>query len=88
MTGGFGINRNLTFHLGGGDGGITHMLEQFTQAFEAWWASMSTPELSDVTIRQIIDGVTAEAHGRSIAQLAAERDAVLLPLLELTGGGS
>ena len=37
---------------------------------------------------QIIDGVAAEASGRSIAQLAAERDAVLLPLLELTGGGS
>jgi hypothetical protein len=37
---------------------------------------------------QIIDGVAAEARGRSIAQLAAERDAVLLPLLELTGGGS
>ena len=64
------------------------MLEQFKPAFEAWWASMSTPELSDATMHQIIDGVTAEARGRSIAQLAAERDAVLLPLLELTGGGS
>jgi carnitine 3-dehydrogenase len=74
--------------LGGGEGGITHMLEQFKPAFEAWWASMSTPELSEVTIRQIIDGVAAEARGRSIAQLAAERDSVLLPLLELTGGGS
>jgi hypothetical protein len=64
------------------------MLDQFTPAFEAWWASMSTPELSGTTIKAIIDGVTAEARGRSIAQLAAERDAVLLPLLELTGGRS
>jgi 3-hydroxyacyl-CoA dehydrogenase len=79
---------HMTFHLGGGEGGITHMLEQFKPAFEAWWASMSTPELSDATIRQIIDGVAAEARGRSIAQLAAERDAVLLPLLELIGGRS
>jgi len=88
MVGGFGINRNLTFHLGGGEGGITHMLDQFKPAFEAWWASMSTPELSAATMQQIIDGVAAEARGRSIAQLAAERDAVLLPLLELTGGRS
>ena len=79
---------HMTFHLGGGEGGITHMLDQFKPAFEAWWASMSTPELSDATIKQIIDGVAAEARGRSIARLAAERDAVLLPLLELTGGGS
>ena len=78
----------MTFHLGGGEGGIAHMLEQFKPAFEAWWASMSTPELSDSNMKQIIDGVAAEARGRTIAQLAAERDAVLLPLLELTGGGS
>jgi carnitine 3-dehydrogenase len=84
----FGHNTNMTFHLGGGEGGITHMLNQFKPAFEAWWASMTTPELSESTIKQIIDGVAAEARGRSIAQLAAERDAVLLPLLELTGGGS
>jgi carnitine 3-dehydrogenase len=79
---------HMTFHLGGGEGGITHMLDQFKPAFEAWWATMSTPELSAANIQQIIDGVAAEAHGRSIAQLAAERDAVLLPLLELIGGRS
>jgi carnitine 3-dehydrogenase len=79
---------HMTFHLGGGEGGITHMLDQFKPAFEAWWASMSTPELSAATMQQIIDGVAAEARGRSIAQLAAERDEVLLPLLELTGGRS
>jgi carnitine 3-dehydrogenase len=79
---------HMTFHLGGGEGGITHMLDQFKPAFEAWWATMSTPELSAENMQQIIDGVASEARGRSIAQLAAERDAVLLPLLELTGDRS
>jgi 3-hydroxyacyl-CoA dehydrogenase len=74
---------HMTFHLGGGEGGIEHMLAQFKPAFEAWWATMSTPELSDATCRQIIEGIKAEANGRSLAQLAAERDAVLLPLLQL-----
>ena len=74
---------HMTFHLGGGEGGIEHMLAQFRPAFEAWWATMSTPELSEDTCRQIIDGVKVEAKNRSIAELAAERDAVLLPLLEL-----
>ena len=74
---------HMTFHLGGGEGGIEHMLAQFRPAFEAWWATMSTPELSDENCRQIIEGVKAEANGRSIAELVAQRDAVLLPLLEL-----
>lgn len=74
---------HMTFHLGGGEGGMTHMLDQFRPAFEAWWATMTTPELTDAVCQQIIDGVAAEANGRSIAELAKDRDAVLLPLLEL-----
>ena len=74
---------HMTFHLGGGEGGITDMLEQFKPAFQAWWESMTTPELSEETCRQIIEGVAEEAHGRSIAELARERDALLLPLLDL-----
>ena len=75
---------HMTFHLGGGEGGIEHMLSQFKPVFESWWATMTTPDLSEAHCRQIIDGVKAEANGRSITELAAERDAVLLPLLELT----
>lgn len=74
---------HMTFHLGGGEGGIEHMLAQFKPAFEAWWASMSTPELSEENCRMIVEGVKQEAAGRSLADLAQERDAVLLPLLEL-----
>jgi carnitine 3-dehydrogenase len=76
---------HMTFHLGGGEGGIEHLLAQFKPVFESWWATMSTPELSDDACRQIIDGVKAEANGRSLSELAAERDAILLPLLELVG---
>lgn len=74
---------HMTFHLGGGEGGMPHMLNQFRPAFEAWWATMTTPELTDAACQQIIDGVMAEAKGKSMAELVAERDAVLLPLLEL-----
>jgi hypothetical protein len=59
------------------------MLEQFTPAFEAWWASMTTPELSEETCRKIIDGLAEKAHGRSISQLVRERDELLIPLVEL-----
>ena len=74
---------HMTFHLGGGEGGMTHMLDQFRPAFEAWWRTMGTPELTGAVCQQLIDGVAAEARGRDLATLARDRDAVLLPLLEL-----
>ena len=78
---------HMTFHLGGGEGGMTHMLEQFRPVFEGWWASMGTPELTDAVCQRIIDGVEAEAAGRSIADLATERDARLVALLRLLAQG-
>jgi 3-hydroxyacyl-CoA dehydrogenase len=74
---------HMTFHLGGGEGGMTHMLAQFRPAFEAWWRTMGTPELTDAVCRQLIEGVAAEAAGREMATLVRDRDAVLVPLLEL-----
>jgi 3-hydroxyacyl-CoA dehydrogenase len=74
---------HMTLHLGGGEGGMTHMLAQFREAFEAWWRTMGTPELTEAVCRQLVEGVAAEARGRDMATLARERDAVLLPLLEL-----
>lgn len=74
---------HMTFHLGGGEGGMTHMLAQFRPAFEAWWRTMGTPGLTDAVCQQLIEGVAAQARGRDIAALVRDRDAVLLPLLEL-----
>jgi carnitine 3-dehydrogenase len=74
---------HMTFHLGGGDGGIEHLLAQFTPAFETWWASMSTPVLDAANRQKIVEGVKDEAAGRSIRDLQQVRDAVLLPLLEI-----
>jgi len=76
---------HMTLHLGGGEGGMTHLLAQFRPAFEAWWRTLGTPELTEAVCRQLVEGVAAEARGRDLATLARERDAVLLPLLELVG---
>ncbi len=76
---------HMTFHLGGGEGGMPHMLRQFKPAFEAWWSTMTTPALDEAVCRQIIEGVDAEAGGRSLDELARDRDAKLVALLELVG---
>ncbi|MDB5364418.1 MAG: 3-hydroxyacyl-CoA dehydrogenase [Rhodospirillales bacterium] len=73
----------LLNHLGGGEGGIEHFFQQFTGPVTSWWNELGTPQLTPELQRKIIDGVHAEAGSRSIDELAAERDEVLLGLLEL-----
>jgi hypothetical protein len=47
-----------------------------------WWPALGNPELTPDVQKQIIDGVAEEAAGRSISELAAERDRCLIAILE------
>src|ERR1700742_4895233 len=77
----------LLNHLGGGPGGIEHFFQQFTGPMTAWWKVLGSPQLTPEVQRKLIEGVHAEAGSRSIADLEAERDEVLLGLLELRAKG-
>ena len=70
-------------HLGGGPGGIEHFFAQFTGPMTAWWKTLGSPVLTPEVQKVLIDGVHAEVGSRSIAELEAERDEILLGLLEL-----
>src|SRR5262249_36223045 len=73
----------LLNHLGGGQGGIEHFFQQFTGPVTAWWKVLGSPQLTPDVQRKLIDGLHAEIGSRSIDDLAAERDEILLGLLEL-----
>src|SRR5712672_840861 len=73
----------LLNHLGGGQGGIEHFFAQFTGPMTAWWKVLGSPVLTPELQQTLIDGVHAEVGSRSIDELAAQRDEVLLGLLEL-----
>jgi 3-hydroxyacyl-CoA dehydrogenase len=73
----------LLNHLGGGQGGIEHFFEQFTGPMTAWWKVLGQPVLTPEVRKQLIDSVRAEVASRSIDELAAERDELLLQLIEL-----
>lgn len=73
----------LLNHLGGGQGGIEHFFDQFTGPMTAWWKVLGSPELTPEVKRKLIDGLHAEVGSRSIPELEAQRDEVLLGLLEL-----
>jgi carnitine 3-dehydrogenase len=70
-------------HLGGGQGGIEHFFHQFTGPMTAWWKLLGSPQLTPDVQKKLIDGVHAEAGSRTINELEAERDEVLLGLIEL-----
>jgi 3-hydroxyacyl-CoA dehydrogenase len=70
-------------HLGGGPGGIEHFFQQFSGPMTAWWKTLGSPALTPEVQKKLIDSVHAEAGSRSIDELAAERDEVLLGLIEL-----
>ncbi len=80
----WGLMGNMMLnHLGGGQGGIEHFFQQFTGPMTAWWKVLGQPSLTAEVQKKLIDSVHAEVGSRSIAELEAQRDEVLLGLLEL-----
>jgi 3-hydroxyacyl-CoA dehydrogenase len=83
----WGLMGNMLLnHLGGGKGGMEHFLEQFTRPMTAWWKSLGSPVLTPEVQKKLIDSVHSEVGSRSIEELAAQRDEMLLGLLELRSG--
>lgn len=88
ITGGPGLRwafmgPHMTFHLGGGEGGIARYLDILGPSQERRWEALGDPHLTDEVKQKIIDGIDAEARGRSMGQLTEERDATLLKLLKV-----
>lgn len=80
----WGIMGNMMLnHLGGGPGGIEHFLQQFAGPMTTSWKSLGSPELTPDVQKKLIDSVHAEIGSRTIEELEAERDELLLGLLEL-----
>jgi len=74
----------LIHHLAGGKGGARHAFAHFGPLLEDLWADLgSAPRISNETVEKVIVGVEAEAAGRTTEDLAKERDALLISLIEL-----
>jgi 3-hydroxyacyl-CoA dehydrogenase len=71
------IGAHMAYHLGGGPGGIDHYLKTLGPSQERRWATLGSPILTPEVCNLLVQGVLAEAGGRTIAELEAERDAGL-----------
>ena len=72
---------HLSYHLGGGAGGIADYLEHLGPSQERRWATLGEPSLDAATRERLILGVAGEARGRSVAELEAARDRALVELM-------
>jgi 3-hydroxyacyl-CoA dehydrogenase len=75
---------HLTYHLGGGEGGIKHFIDHLGPAFATWLKDMAVwtefpPESRDI----LHEGVQKEVEGRNQAELAKWRDEKLTELIKL-----
>ncbi len=76
---------HLTFHLAGGEGGMTNFMHHLAPAVQTWIADLGDPKFTPEVQKTIIDGVAAEAAGRSIADLQKWRDRKLIEILKVSG---
>jgi len=68
----------LTYHVGGGEGGMEYCLEQFGSALKLPWSRMDAPELTPELAKKLIDGADRLAGDRDYATLNRQRDIFLV----------
>jgi 3-hydroxyacyl-CoA dehydrogenase len=73
---------HMTYHLGGGEGGIAGYLAHLGPSQVRRWQSLGNPSLDADVQAKIVAGVAEEAGDRSIAELELRRDEGLLALLK------
>jgi 3-hydroxyacyl-CoA dehydrogenase len=80
----WGVMGNMLLnHLAGGAGGIEHALKGLGGPMAAWWKTLGSPEMTPEFQQKLIDSVHAEVGSRTIEELEAERDELLIGLVEM-----
>ncbi|HET9600613.1 MAG TPA: 3-hydroxyacyl-CoA dehydrogenase NAD-binding domain-containing protein [Acidimicrobiales bacterium] len=73
----------LTYRLAGGEAGMRHFMEQFGPTLQWPWTKLvDVPELTDELIDRLVAQSDAQAAGRSIRELEAQRDDSLVAVLK------
>jgi carnitine 3-dehydrogenase len=72
---------HMAHHLAGGRGGLRHLLEHIGPGIERWWNDLGRPDLTPAAVDRLV-AEFGRAEARPIRQLEAERDVLLVALLE------
>jgi carnitine 3-dehydrogenase len=73
----------LTYRIAGGTAGMRHFMEQFGPALKWPWSRLvDVPELTDELLDRIVAQSDAQAGGRTVRELEAQRDDALVAVLQ------
>ena len=70
----------LTYHIGGGEGGMAYCLDQFGPSLKFPWTRLEAPELTKELRDTLVDGANRLAAGRDYATLNRQRDLGLIAI--------
>ena len=73
----------MTYHVGGGPGGMRDFIKQFDPTLELPWTDLKFPKWNDTLEKRLIEGTDAQAAGRSVAKIEAKRNAILVDMMKL-----
>lgn len=72
-----------TYHLAGGPGGMRDFMKQFDPTLELPWTDLKFPKWNDALETRLIEGCEAQANGKTVAQMEAKRNAILVDMMKL-----
>ena len=73
----------LTYHAAGGPGGMRAFIKQFDPTLELPWTDLKFPKWNDELERRLVEGCEAQAEGKTVAEIEAKRNDVLVDMMQL-----
>jgi carnitine 3-dehydrogenase len=73
----------LTYHVAGGPGGMRDFIKQFDPSLELDWTDLKFPKWNSALEQRLVEGCEAQAEGRSVREIEAKRNAILVDMMKL-----
>ncbi len=71
---------NTLFSLAAGPDGLAAYIDHFKDSFHRWWDDLGDPRFTPEVIAALTEGVSEATQGRSVAEVAADRDALIIAM--------
>ena len=68
----------MQFSTSAGPGGMASFIDHFKDTFNGWWDDLGQVYLDDAVAEKIVAGVAEASKGKSVAEIAAERDRLIV----------
>ena len=71
----------LSYHMAGGEQGMTHFMRQFGPTLKLPWTRLEAPQPTEDLVRKLTIGTHEQAAGRTVQELERLRDNCLIAIM-------